>query len=82
MSKASHYRQCVLTRSIGSTQVQLTTWLEEPKVAKDKKVHIKDDPNHPEDEVWTIASVGNRATAEWVSDHRKAHERWRKVTDV
>jgi cellulose synthase/poly-beta-1,6-N-acetylglucosamine synthase-like glycosyltransferase len=45
-------------------------------------VFIKGDLAYPETDVWVVTNVGMKQTAEWVADRQKAHERWRKVTDV
>lgn len=57
------------------------TWLEERHAIEGNRIQKKDDPD---DRVWTVGDVYRRIprTAKWVTDRRKAHERWRRVTDV
>lgn len=79
---ANFYFQCVLERELPLGKATLVTWIEERFAAKGKKVFIKDDPLLPDTDIWTVAKVGMKQTAEWVSNRQKAHERWRRVTDV
>jgi len=76
MAKQVFYRQCILT--CGS--LQTTTWLREDKIKVGVGVTLKDSDSP--DRIWTVAAMGHRETEEWVKDRRKAHERWRGVTDV
>lgn len=71
-----YYRQCIL--KAGS--VTLTTWLPEKKVEEGMRLSLKD--HEDPDRVWTVDHIGFRQTEKWVKDRRKAHERWRAVTDV
>jgi len=83
--KQPRYRQCVLTRELpggNGSQSFVTSWIEERFAVVGKRVFIKDDPAFSEDTIYTVKEVGNRQTEKWVKDRRKAHERWRQVTDV
>lgn len=84
MAKEDFYRQVKLTRKDPKTgnDYTLVTWVEESKAIVGAKVHIKDDPQCPEDLIWGIAEVGGRQSKAWVNGRQKASERWRSVTDV
>jgi hypothetical protein len=54
-------------------------WLGERHAIEGKQLQRAGD-----DRVWTVGEVYRRIprSAKWVGDRRKAHERWRQVTDV
>lgn len=57
------------------------TWLEEDLAVEGKQLRKKDTDD---DRVWTVGDVHRRIprSKKWVTDRRKAHDRWRQVTDV
>lgn len=63
----------------GSRQRQLVTWVAEKHARVGARLTCDSAP-----EVWGVYEV-YRALPQpekWVTDRRKAHERWRSVTDV
>jgi hypothetical protein len=56
-------------------------WLHEKVAIEGLRLTLKD---ASDDRVWKVGNVyrGIPRSEEWVVDRRKAHERWRQVTDV
>ena len=58
-------------------------WLHEKAAVEGKQLRKKESPEG-DDRIWTVADVYRLIpqSEEWVVARRKAHERWRQVTDV
>ena len=57
------------------------TWVHEKLAVEGKRLRKKDSDD---ERVWAVADVYRLIprSEKWVKDRRKAHERWRAVTDV
>jgi hypothetical protein len=56
-------------------------WLEDNLAVEGKKVFFK---GHSDSRVWMVTEAfrGLPMSKDWVADSRRAHDRWRAVTDV
>jgi hypothetical protein len=56
-------------------------WIHEKQAVEGKRLYMKSDPD---ERVWMVADVYRLIprSEKWVKDRRKAHDRWRAVTDV
>lgn len=80
-AKTPLYYQCALRIWEEGRTSTLITWVHEKRCVEGLRVSLKNDEDK---RVWTVDEVYRRfpLPEDVVKERQKAHDRWRKVTDV